>query len=173
MKNILSFLALLFSTLIFGQKMKSNDPAVIFDNKLITIKSMEFLNPDKISTVNVIKRDTIIQQTTYKNQIHIISNAPESFDFLSLEKIKSEFTKVKSNDVVYMVNGTFIKDNVANLKLERSYILDVKVSYSNDFSNLQLSNSKFAIITILMKTKLNVKNKNKILIKGEDVIAIK
>jgi hypothetical protein len=173
MKNFLSFLALIFSTLIFGQKIKSNDPAVIFDNKLITIKSMEFLDPDWISNLNVIKRDTIIQQTIYKNQIHITSNAPESFDFLSLEEIKSEFTKVKSNDVVYMVNGTFIKDNVAALKLERNYILDVKVSYSNDFSNLQLSNSKFAIIAVLMKTKLNIKNKNKVLIKGDDVIAIK
>jgi hypothetical protein len=48
------------------------------------------------------------------------------YDFLTLEKIKNEFTTIKNNDVIYMVNG-FIKDNIDTFKLDRNYIFKVKL----------------------------------------------
>ncbi|HSN47440.1 MAG TPA: hypothetical protein VLR29_01645, partial [Flavobacterium sp.] len=39
-------------------------------------------------------------------QIYITSKNPKKYDFLSLDQIKSEFTKIKSKEVVFMINGT-------------------------------------------------------------------
>lgn len=154
------------------KKNKISDPAVFFDAKLISMKTLEFLDPDKIETINIIKKDTTINTITFRGQLHITSKDPDQYDFISLEEIKADFTKIKSNDVVYMINGKFIKENIEIIKLDRNYILDVEVSYSTDFSNLRKSNTNFEIINILMKTKVNLNSKNKILLRGQEVIGL-
>jgi hypothetical protein len=173
MKCIVTCSLLFFTSLFFGQKNKISDPAVFFDAKLISMKTLEFLDPNKIETINIIKKDTTINTISYRGQLYITSKNPEQYDFISLEEIKADFTKIKSNDVVYMINGKFIKENIEIIKLDRNYILDVEVSYSNDFSNLRKSDTKFGIINILMKTKVNLNSKNKILIRGNEEIGIK
>jgi hypothetical protein len=72
-----------------------------------------------------------------------------------------------------MINGTFIKDDIETFKLDRNYILKVEVTNSEAFYNFRKSNTKFDIINILGKTKENLENKNKILIKGHQAIGIK
>ncbi|WP_139259791.1 hypothetical protein [Flavobacterium xinjiangense] len=150
-----------------------NDPAIFFDTKLISIKTLEFLDPDKIETINVIKKDTPINKVSYHGQLYITSKNPEQYDFISLEEIKADFTKINSNDVVYMINGKFIKENLENIKLDRNDILDVEVTNSEAFYNSRKSDAKFDIINILGKTKENLENKNKILIRGQEVIGVK
>ena len=173
MKCIITCSLLFFTSLFFGQKNKINDPAVFFDTKLISMKTLEFLDQDKIETINVIKKDTTIHTISYHGQLYITSKNPEQYDFISLEEIKADFTKIKSNYVVYMINGKFIKENIEIIKLDRNYILDVEVSYSTDFSNLRNSDTKFGIINILMKTKVNLNSKNKILLRGHEAIGVK
>ncbi|MFV8340365.1 hypothetical protein ACNQGL_13945 [Flavobacterium sp. LB3P21] len=72
-----------------------------------------------------------------------------------------------------MVNGTFIKDNIATFKLDRNYILKVEITNSEEFYNLREGNAKFDIINILGKTKENLENKNKILLRGHEAIGVK
>jgi len=134
---------------------------------------MEYVDPNEIESVNIIKKDTTINGVIYRSQIYITSKISKKYDFISLEQIKSEFTKIKNNDVIYMVNGASIKDNIKTFKLDRNYILEVKVTNSQAFYNLRKSDTKFDIINILGKTKENLENKNKILIKGYEAIGIK
>jgi len=68
---------------------------------------------------------------------------------------------------------SFIKDNIETFKLDRNYILEVEVTNSEAFYNFRKSDTKFDIINILGKTKENLENKNKILIKGHEAIGIK
>jgi hypothetical protein len=72
-----------------------------------------------------------------------------------------------------MVNGTLIKDNVVTFKLDRNYILVVEVTNSKAFYNFRKSDTKFDIINILGKTKENLENKNKILLRGHEAIGVK
>jgi glutaredoxin-related protein len=134
---------------------------------------LEYFDPNEIESINVVKKDTIINGVLYRGQINITSKNPKKYDFISLKQIKAEFTKIKSNDVIYMVNGAFIKDNIETFKLDRNYILEVEVTNSEAFYNLRKSDTKFDIINILGKTKENLENKNKILIRGHEAIGIK
>ena len=72
-----------------------------------------------------------------------------------------------------MVNRAFITDNIETFKLDRNYILKVEVTNSEEFYNLRESNAKFDIINILGKTKENLENKNKILVRGHEAIGVK
>jgi hypothetical protein len=72
-----------------------------------------------------------------------------------------------------MVNGVFIKDNIDTFKLDRNYILEVEVTNSEAFYNLRKSDTKFDIINILGKTKENLENKNKVLLRGHEAIGVK
>jgi hypothetical protein len=47
-----------FYNIIFGQN-KTEEPAVFIDSNLIA-KCIEYINPNEIESVNVIKKDTII-----------------------------------------------------------------------------------------------------------------
>ena len=109
----------------------------------------------------------------YHGQIHITTKNPTKYDFISLDQIKSEFTKIKSNDVIYMINGDFIKEDQKAILLDRNYILEVEVTNSNDFYNLRERNTKFDIINILGKTKENLDAKNNIILRGHEAIGVK
>jgi hypothetical protein len=173
MKFILTLCFLFLSTLFFGQNNKTEEPAIFIDSLLVATNTIEYINPNDIESINVIKKNTTIDGVLYYGQMYITSKNPKKYDFLSLEQIKSEFTKIKSKDVIYMINGTLIKTNIETLKLDRNYILSVEVTNSDAFYNLRKSNVQFDIINILGKTKENLDNKNKILLRGHESIGTK
>ncbi|TDD77589.1 hypothetical protein [Flavobacterium caseinilyticum] len=173
MKCLLSFYTLLFTTIFFGQNNKTEEPAVFIDSNLIARNAIEYINQNEIESVNVVKKDTIINAVLFRGQLFITSKNPNKYDFIGLEQIKSEFTKIKSNDIIYMVNGALIKDNIDTFKLDRNYILEVEVTNTEAFYNLRKSDTKFDIINILGKTKENLDNKNKIMLRGHEAIGIK
>ncbi|MBA4317723.1 MAG: hypothetical protein C0412_04915 [Flavobacterium sp.] len=173
MKFILTLCFLFLSTLFFGQNNKTEEPAIFIDSVLVATNTIEYIDPNDIESINVIKKNATIDGVLYYGQMYITSKNPKKYDFLSLEQIKSEFTKIKSKDVIYMINGALIKTNIENLKLDRNYILSVEVTNSDAFYNLRKSNIQFDIINILGKTKENLDNKNKILLRGHEAIGTK
>jgi hypothetical protein len=173
MKFILTLCLLFLSILFFGQNNKTEEPAIFIDSVLVATNTIEYIDPNDIESINVIKKNTTIDGVLYYGQMYITSKNPKKYDFLSLEQIKSEFTKIKSKDVIYMINGALIKTNIETLKLDRNYILSVEVTNSDAFYNLRKSDIQFDIINILGKTKENLDNKNKILIRGHEAIGIK
>jgi hypothetical protein len=173
MKFFLTFCLLFFTTLFFGQNNKTEEPAMFIDSVLVGTISMEYIDPNDIESINVIKKNTTINGVLYYGQIYISSKNPKKYDFISLNQVKSEFTKIKSKDVIYMINGALIKTNTETLKLDRNYILSVEVTNSDEFFNLRKNNIQFDIINILGKTKENLDNKNKILLRGHEAIGTK
>lgn len=172
MKLILTLCFLFLSTIFFGQNNKTEEPAIFFDSVLVATNTIEYIDSNDIESINVIKKNTTIDGVLYYGQMYITSKNQKKYDFLTLEQIKSEFTKIKSKNVIYMINGTLIKTNIETLKLDRNYILSVEVTNSDAFYNLR-TNIQFDIINILGKTKENLDNKNKILLRGHEAIETK
>lgn len=73
--------------------------------------------------------------------LYVTTKNRDKFDFLNLEQIKNDFTSIKKSDVVYMINGEFIKDDINAILLDRNYILKVEVTNSQDFYNLKKSDT--------------------------------
>jgi hypothetical protein len=97
---------------------------------------MKYLNPNDIESINSIKRTQSLIAAIQDRYISVLKS--NKYIFLTLEQIKSEYTKVKT-DVIYMVNGEFIKENIDTFKLDRNYILKVEVTNSDAFYNLRKS----------------------------------
>lgn len=93
MKSLFILYTLFFTTLFFGQNTKTEEPAVFIDSNLIARNAIEYINPNEIESVNVIKKDTIINAVLFHGQLYITSKNSKKYDFLTLEKIKTEFTK--------------------------------------------------------------------------------
>ena len=173
MKIFLSLSLLFITTLFFSQNSKNIQPALFLDSVSISSNTMKYINPDDIKSINSIKKDTVVNNSLYSEQIHIRSKNPKKYIFLSLEQIKYVYTTVEKNAVIYMINGEFIKEDIDTFKLDQNYILKVEVTNSNDFYNLRKSESKFDIINILGKTKQNLDPKNRTSLKGYEAIGIK
>jgi hypothetical protein len=165
MKLFVTAALFFLSSLFYGQNSGYGDSALFLDAMLVSPKTVQYINPDGIASLNVVKRDTIIDNKHFKSQLYIISKNPEQYDFISLDQIKKDYTTIKKSDVVYMVNGELVKEDIATFKLDRNYILTVKATNSNEFYNLRKSNTKFDIINILGKTKENLDNNNKMLLR--------
>lgn len=172
MKFILTLFLLFLTTLFFGQ-IKNEQPAMFLDSVFVANNTIEYMEPNEIESINVIKKNTTINGVLYYGQIYITSKNPKKYDFISLEQVKSEFTKIKGIDVIFMINGALIKNNIETLKLDRNYILSVEVTNSDAFYNLRKSDIQFDIINILGKTKENLDHKNKILLRGYEAIGVK
>jgi hypothetical protein len=56
---------LFFTTLFFGQNNKTAEPAVFIDSNLIARNAIEYINPNEIESVNVVKKDTIINAVLF------------------------------------------------------------------------------------------------------------
>ena len=173
MKYTLTFALLLSTTLFFGQKKTTEEPAIFVDSTQVATKMMQYMDPNEIESVNVDKKDVSINGKLYHGQIYITSKNPTKYNFITLDQIKSEFTKIKSSEIIYMINGEFIKEDLKALVLDRNYILKVEVTNSNDFYNLRESNIKFDIINIILKTKENLDAKNNIILRGHQASGIK
>jgi hypothetical protein len=165
MKQLTTAAIFLFSSLFYGQNNGYGESALFLDSVLISSKTLQYINNDLIASLNVVKRDTIIDDKHFKGQLFITSKNHARFDFTSLSEIKENFTKLKKEDVVYMVNGEFIKENSEGLKLDRNYILKVEVTNSSEFYNLRKNDVTFDIINIFLKNHENIGNKNKIIMR--------
>ena len=173
MKTFLTSVLLSTTSLFFGQANKSNEAAYVLDSKLVSQKTINYISPDEIDSVNVKKSDTTINNKHFSGLVRVTTKNPDKLDFLNLEQIKNGYTSIKKSDVVYMINGEFIKDDVNTILLDRNYILKVEVTNSQDFYNLRESKNKFEIINILGKTKENLDKKNTIILRGQESISIK
>jgi hypothetical protein len=173
MKLLLTLAFLFITALFFGQNNKIKEAAIFLDSAFIYGETMKYFNPDELESVNVIKNDTVINYISYVGQIYITSKKPKKYAFISLEQVKSQFTKIKNNDVIYMINGVFIKDKDNTFKIDKNYLLKVEITNSNEFYNLRNNTPQFNIINILMKNKENVDNENKVILRGFEALGIK
>ena len=71
MKYILTIFLLSTTTLFFGQISKSEDAAIFLDLKAVSKKTVEYIDPNEIESVNVIKNDTLIDNVLYQGQLFI------------------------------------------------------------------------------------------------------
>lgn len=171
----MKILAFVFFALItlktFGQLKKAsafNSPATIqyFLDSVGINKNQLFFNPNKITAINVVKRNN---RDLNSGEIYITSKNPKDFKFLTLADVRKTYLKSKDVSVLFMIDDKVLKDDISTYKIDADYILNVEVLKSAEISSLKNSMQNFAIISIKLKTKENLAKVNEIYIRGTDL----
>ena len=160
----------------FGQvssliKSGNHQKSVFFLDSTKIDPAITVFDPNKIATVKVEREfDTI----TYKQgRVYMVSKNPKDYYFVSLDEIKAKYAKNATAPVLFMINNSFLQNNISAFKIDTSYILNVEVLRGTDFDNLKESLPNLTIVRIKTKTKENLEEASKIYIRGSDLSMIK
>lgn len=87
MKKLLLVLALFVGTLSYCQEIKTKTKSALGEsiayfikNKLVPKEELVVIKPDEIESVNVVKRDTIVDKKKYTSQIFVVLKSPNKYE---------------------------------------------------------------------------------------------
>jgi hypothetical protein len=141
-------------------------PIFFLDSTKIDLAITVF-DPNKILSITVEKEHDTINYT--QGRVYMVSKNPKDYYFASLERIKNKYAKNATTPVLFMVNNSFLQNNISDFRIDTSYILNVEVLRGTDFDNLKESIPNLTIIRIRTKTKDNLEELSKIRIRGRDL----
>ena len=82
-KKTIIVLILFTGTIVYSQEIKTNaqptilgDVAYFIKNKLVSKEELVVIKPNEIESVNVVKRDTLVDNKKYTAQIFVVLKTP-------------------------------------------------------------------------------------------------
>jgi hypothetical protein len=153
---------------IYADKNKPNRQPAIFVNEKYVMNQNFFatFDPNHIESIEVIKRDTLIENISYDGQIYIKTKIHYAPKFISLTDLKDKYTDFKGKPVVFMLDGNFVNANYDNYLVDESNLLTIIID------KLETDNEKIelGLVKLLTKTEENIKNRNRIILRGTEHI---
>lgn len=152
---------------IFVDKDKTKRQPVFFINGkyLMNQNFLTTLNPNHIENIEVIKRDTLIENISYTGQVLITTKIDYAPKLISLTELKTKYTNFKGKQVVFMLDGNFITANYDNYLIDENSLLTIIV----DKLETDKEKNELGLIKLLTKTEENIINRNQIIIRGTEV----
>jgi len=136
-------------------------PAIFYNGKLIDYSLMSTINPDSISTVNVVKKDTIIDSVKYYGQIMIQGKTTSNQNYISLNEFKLKYISPSESATVFQIDGNVIDNDYDKCLIDEKYILKVIVTpVDNPKEKIKLN-----IINLLTKSLKNIEDSKQIIIR--------
>jgi|Laugresp1bdmlbsn_1035097.scaffolds.fasta_scaffold05865_3 hypothetical protein len=87
MKKLLVVIVLILGTKSYSQEIKNKTKSALGDNiayfiknKLVPKEELVAIKPDEIQSVNVVKRDTIVDKKKYTSQIFVVLKSPNKYE---------------------------------------------------------------------------------------------
>lgn len=87
MKKLLVVIILILGTKSYSQEIKTktksalgDDIAYFIKNKLVPKEELVVIKPNEIESVNVVKRDTIVDKKKYTSQIFVVLKSPNKYE---------------------------------------------------------------------------------------------
>ena len=143
------------------KKVSNNYAAVFFNGKLINYSLMSTINPESIATMNVVKKDTIIDSVKYNGRIIIEGKISYNHNFMPLNKFKLKYINPSENATVFQIDGNVIYEDYDSYLIDEKYILKAIVStIDNPKEKIKLN-----IINLLTKSAKNIEDSNRIILR--------
>ncbi|WP_338408164.1 hypothetical protein [uncultured Flavobacterium sp.] len=143
------------------KKVSKNHPAVFFNGKLVSYTLLSTLNSESIASINVIKKDTIIDSVKYYGQLIIQGKTTDNHNYISLNEFKLKYISPSENVTVFQIDGNIIDEEYDSYWIDEMYILKVIVS-SIDNSKQKI---KLDLVNLLTKSVKNIENSNQIILR--------
>jgi len=138
-----------------------NPPAIFFNGKLVSYSLLSTINPENITSVNVVKKDTIIDSVKYFGKIMIQGKTPSKYNYMSLSEFKSKYVSSSENVPVFQIDGTIVDDNYDSYLIDEKNILRVVVTPVDN----PKQKIKIDFINLLTKSNKNIEESNQIILR--------
>lgn len=138
-----------------------NPPAIFFNGKLVSYSLLSTINPENITSVNVVKKDTIIDSVKYFGKIMIQGKTPSKYNYMSLSEFKSKYVSSSENVPVFQIDGTIVDDDYDSYLIDEKNILRVVVTPVDN----PKQKIKIDFINLLTKSAKNIEESNQIILR--------
>ena len=138
-----------------------NPPAIFFNGKLVSYSLLSTINPENITSVNVVKKDTLIDSVKYFGKIMIQGKTPSKYNYMSLSEFKSKYVSSSENVPVFQIDGTIVDDNYDSYLIDEKNILRVVVTPVDN----PKQKIKIDFINLLTKSTKNIEESNQIILR--------
>jgi len=136
-------------------------PAIFYNGKLVDYSIMSTFNPESIATMNVVKKDTIIDSVKYYGRIMIQGKTTNSHNYISLNEFKMKYVSSSENEIVFQIDGNIIDADYDSYLIDEKYILKVIVTPIENTKQ----KIKIDFINLLTKSARNIEDSKQIIIR--------
>ena len=142
----------------------SESPAYYLNGQLLSETILKTLNPEEIESIHVSREEIEVDSQKYYGQIFIVTKRDYTPKLISLNDLKSKYTNLKNEPVIFMIDNEIIKEDYDKCIVDENYLLKISIE-KIDIGKEKLH---FSFIQILTKTEENIKKSKEIYIRGLD-----
>jgi hypothetical protein len=136
-------------------------PALFFNGKLVSYSLLSTINPENITSVNVVKKDTIIDSIKYYGRISIQGKTTNNHNYISLNEFKLKYVSPSENIPVFQIDENIVVDDYDTYLIDEKNILKVIVTpVENPKQKIKID-----FINLLTKSAKNIENSNQIILR--------
>ena len=146
---------------VYNNKIKNtSSPAYFLNGKLINESLINTIDPNEIENLKVEKENIEIENVKYFGKILIDTKAGYIPKIISLNNLKLKYTNINDSSAIFQLDNEIINSDYNEYLVDENYILRIEVEkYEN-------GNIRLHFIKIYTKSKENVINSKKIIIRG-------
>jgi len=178
MRLLLMFTFCLFAVTAMGQTSPVSDKVKVIYEKDVqkfhaNIQPKYFLDSALVGASlppfsrNEIK-EILVSKDNRFGEVYIATKNPGIFRFMTLDEIKNKYVKSPSSATLYMIDNDQVKGNIADLKIDENYILNINILSENDFGSLKGAVKNINIIKITTKSEENLERAGQVYIRGAE-----
>lgn len=142
-------------------------PLYTLNGQQISLSTLKTINPKIIDSINVEKKEIKLNGTTYYGKLSIKTKAGYEPQFVSLNTIKLQYTPIKNEPVIFMLDNEFIKEDYDQYIVDLKYILKIIV----DKIDMPDNKLQINVIRLLTRNEENIRKSKEIHIRGSEINA--
>jgi hypothetical protein len=136
-------------------------PLYFLNGQPVEMLAIKTINPDQIKKIWIEKDTVNLYGSQYYGKILISTKSNYHVNLISLNKLKTKYTKTSNKPTVFLIDNEFIDEDYDKLLIDENYILKIEVS---DFYNSK-EKLNFTLIKLFTRSKGNLDKKNTIYIR--------
>lgn len=140
-------------------------PVYVLNGQQISVNTLKTINPQIIDSINVERKEIKLNGTTYYGKLSIKMKAGYRPQFVSLNNLKIQYTQIKNEPALFMIDNEFIKEDYDQCIVDQKYILKIIV----DKIDIPDNKIQINVIRLLTRNEENIRKSKEIKIRGSEI----
>lgn len=137
------------------------NPAWFVDGKEVGESAMKTLDSEQIALIDVRKKEVIIENISYDGKVSITLKEGYHPRFISLNELKSKYTKIKDSPVLFMLENDIIRGDYDKNLVDECFLLQIIV----EKVEVKSGNMDFYLVRLITRSPENIKKSKEIRIR--------